>query len=286
MRTSRSSLRRPSLPISASTRLLAVIGHPVGHSLSPVLHNWLFSRHGFDGVYVACDVLPERLQDVPGAVRALGMTGLNVTIPHKEAILPLLDKIDPLAREVGAVNTVVNRRGVLWGYNTDVTGFMDSLKGVVSRGPGALLGCGGVGRAAIVGMLRMGMKPLYVADADAERAARVARDFGPRVTAISPQELPRILPQCALFVNGTPVGMRTTDPAPVDLSRASPDLVVYEVVYHRITQLVRSARKRGLRVVNGIELFARQAANAFTLWTGVSPVVPDMVAFLHRRISR
>jgi len=272
--------------IDAETKLLAVIGHPIGHSLSPALHNRLFAVHRLNCVYVACDVASERLPDVPAGIRALSMLGVNVTIPHKEAILPLLDSVDPLAREVGAVNTVVHKSGRLMGYNTDVIGFMESLRGLVRSGAGAVLGCGGVGRAAVVGMLRLGVKHIYVADADARRAHRLSRDFGRRLTAVPREEVALLLDRCSLFVNGTPVGMQATDPVPVDLSRATSGMVVYDVIYHRTTRLVREARRRGLRAVDGLELFARQAASAFTLWTGVRPSVPGIITFLRRLVSR
>lgn len=242
------------------------------------MHNAAFAAQGLDLVYLAFDVQPDDLPKAVSGLRALGFAGANITIPHKEAVLPLLDDVDPVARRAGAVNTVVNRGGRLVGYNTDVYGFLMALEKGWGRGPrGArclVVGAGGAARAVIAGLVSEEAGEIWIYN----RTAARARDLSAEVASWSPQPV-RILgesdllcfgPQAELIVNATPVGMNTevkASPIPVDI--VTGDQVVMDLVYaSEPTPLLVAAHRKGAIVIDGVEMLVQQAARAYELWTG------------------
>lgn len=264
------------IPVSPATGVLGIIGHPVAHSLSPALHNAAFAAVGLDLVYVAFDV-----QDLPAAiagVRALGIRGLSVTIPHKEAVIPLLDRIDPLAARIGAVNTVVNEQGVLAGYNTDALGAVRALEeaGVAQiSGPAVVLGAGGAARAVAFAVAdRFRPARISFADLDQEKAQALAaalqRETGITAASLAPgsPELAAAVAECALCINTTPLGMHGKgNPLPADAFR--PGVVYFDIVYTPPrTPFLLAAEAAGGRCVTGDRMFLHQAAAQFALWTG------------------
>lgn len=278
--------------ITAHTGVVGLIGHPVGHSLSPCIHNAAFKAQGVDLVYLAFDVAPEHLADAFSGIRALGFRGLNVTVPHKEAVLGLLDEVDPLAERVGAVNTVVNRAGRLEGYNTDVTGFAQALKLVVPEGGRGLrclvAGAGGAARAVLAALVDEGAESVYVVNrtfARAEGLCRTASRWGrTRCLPASERELPVVAAQADLLVNATSVGLGSKvkdSPVPVDILHSG--LAVVDLVYGKgPTYLVRRARECGARAVDGVEMLLAQAGLAYRLWTGNEPPMDVMRASIER----
>jgi shikimate dehydrogenase len=261
--------------IDARTELYAVIGRPLEHTLSPAVHNAAFEAIGRNAVYLA---LPT--DDPAGALagaRALGIGGLSVTIPHKETALAALDEVEADARELGAINTVVNRDGLLTGSNTDAPAIVACLKkaGPVAGRRALILGTGGAARAAAFGLARAGAE-VIVAGRRAERATELARDLG--VTGVSWTEIDSIDP--ALVVHATPIGMwpRTED-TPLDAAALSPGTVVLDMVYNPLmTRLLTQAEARGLITVSGLEVFLDQAARQFRLWTGAAAPLDVMRA--------
>lgn len=270
------------IPVSPATGVLGIIGHPVAHSLSPALHNAAFAAVGLDLVYAAFDV-----QDLPAAiagVRALGIRGLSVTIPHKEAVIPLLDRIDPLAARIGAVNTVVNEQGVLAGYNTDALGAVRALEEAgVDPGTGSepgdgsvvVLAAGGAARAVAFAVAdRFRPARISFADLDQEKAHALAvalqRETGVPATTLSPgsPELAAAVAACSLCINTTPLGMHGKgNPLPAGAFR--PGVVYFDIVYTPPrTPFLLAAEAAGARTVTGDRMFLHQAAAQFTLWTG------------------
>lgn len=242
------------------------------------MHNAAFAAQGLDLVYLAFDVLPEHLPTAVSGLRALGLAGANITIPHKESILPLLDDVEPAARRAGAVNTVVVRERALVGYNTDVYGFLIALEKGWGRGPrGArclVVGAGGAARAAIAGLVAEDAGEIWIYN----RTAARARDLGAEVAAWSSTKV-RVLgdsdllcfgPQAELIVNATPVGMDAGvkgTPIPVDI--VTSDQVVMDIVYAtEPTPLLAAAHGKGALVIDGVEMLVQQAARAYELWTG------------------
>jgi shikimate dehydrogenase len=272
--------------LSGKTRLLGVIGHPIGHSLSPRMHNAAFAHDGADYVYVAMDVAPRSLTAAVEGLRALGFIGFNVTMPHKEAILPLMDELDETARLAGAVNTVVLAEERLFGLNTDGSGFVEACReaGISLSGRRALiLGAGGAAAAIAVAVLGEGASRLYVVNRTVERAEELRARLsgvacGAEVSAHPFDEAGEIAAEAEIFVNATYLGMKEKDPLPVPVETLTAEKVVCDAVYFvgRETALVRRARKMGARTVSGGRMLLYQGVQAQRIWTGREPYVGVM----------
>lgn len=249
----------------AATRVFGVIGDPVSHSLSPVMHNAAFAHIGYNGVYATF-----RTRDVAGAlcgVRALGIGGLSVTIPHKEAVMDHLDELDRLAAEIGAVNTVVNREGHLLGYNSDCTGAISALsrKTTVRGKRAALLGSGGGARAIGFGLRTEGAS-VTVVNRTPERGERLARDLDADFIPLNDFNGKNV----DILINTTSVGMTPhVDGVPVPASVLEPEMVVMDIVYNPLkTAFLKAAARKGCMVIDGLAMFIGQGAFQFELWTG------------------
>jgi shikimate dehydrogenase len=261
--------------IRKAESLYAVIGNPVAHSLGPVMHNRAFAAAGFRGRYVALPVT-----DIAGAmtgVRALGIAGVSVTIPHKISVMAHLDEIEDAARTIGAVNTVVNRNGRLIGYNTDADGAVAALEeaAVLNGKTVAVIGAGGAARAVGFGVRKKGAR-IVVVNRSAGRGAALARDLGGTDVPLEQFDGSGI----DVLVNTTPVGMAPdTSAMPVSVQALSPDMVVMDAVYNPLrTKLIAEADRIGCRTVDGVSMFVYQGARQFTLWTGRSAPVSVMRA--------
>jgi shikimate dehydrogenase len=297
--------------ISGTTRVVALLGDPVVHTLSPALHNAAFAAAGLDFVYVALRVAPRDLEAALGGLQALGLAGANVTIPHKEAAAALMDELRGDAAITGAVNTVVLEGGSLVGHNTDSQGFLASLRELVPEGvrgqPALLLGAGGAGRAVALALAHEQVDRLTIVDLVAEKAEQVKDLVGRVAPAIKchllkPGELsPEDVRSATLLVNASPLGMREEasreslagrDEAPdaaaaggerfgkvpsVLVDNVRVGQVVYDVVYgSRTTELVEAALAAGARAADGRGMLTWQAALAFQLWTGQPAPVDEM----------
>lgn len=264
--------------VTAATRLVCLLGHPVGHSRSPVMHNAAFLAQGIDMRYLAFDVLPEALPAAVAGLRALGVVGANVTVPHKETVVPLLDAVDPLALRIGAVNTIVNRQGVLTGYNTDIDGFLTALEQAGGRSPrGAhclVLGAGGAARAVVAGLAQAGASDIVVYNRTASRArdlcaAAESWSMAP-CHPVGESGLRRAAEEADIIVNATSLGLGDTvklSPLPVDTIRGRQ--VIMDLTYGpRPTALIQRARSVGAIGVDGVEMLVQQAAGSYYLWTG------------------
>lgn len=263
---------------TGKTKNLAVIGSPIGHSLSPAMQNAAIRAAGLDYAYVALPVLPERLEDGVRGLRALGFRGFNVTIPHKSAILPLLDEADEAARAIGAVNTVVCEAGRLKGFNTDVEGFLGALAARRFSVEGkrvVLLGAGGAARAALYGLLRSGAAEVTLGVRNAPKARSLAEEFAQygEVCALDWNEaaFEEAVRKAALVVNTTPLGMapQTQAMPPVPWQAVHERTVFYDIIYTPAkTQFLQRAESLGCPTLNGEAMLVGQGAAAFRLWTG------------------
>jgi shikimate dehydrogenase len=267
------------MAITARTGLVGIVGHPVKHSLSPRIHNAAFAAQGVDMAYLAFDVPPDQLAKAMLGMRALGIRGVNVTVPHKETILPLLDEVDPLAARVGAVNTVVNSEGHLVGHNTDVTGFAEALRSLLPEGARGLkcvvVGAGGAARAVLAALVADGAAAVFVYNRTFTRAAALcasAAAWGSTdCVAMSEDRLRQVAPEAALLVNATSVGLASkVKDFPVLVDIVQGGQVVVDLVYGQSpTGLVETAWARGARAMDGIEMLVMQAACSYSLWTGL-----------------
>lgn len=265
------------------TRVAAVIGSPVHHSLSPAIHNAAFAAAGLDWVYVAFEVAPGRTAHALEAVRTLGLGGLSVTMPHKDDIAVAVDRLDPTAAALAAVNTVVvERDGTLVGHNTDGAGFIDSLRadgGVEPRGRRVVVvGAGGAARAVVAALARAGAAEVVVVNRTPARGEVAAALAGPVARVGTPDDVSR----AEVVVNATSVGMAGVGAAgelPVDPDRLHAGQVVVDLVYHPLdTLLLQAARAVGAVAVDGLGMLVHQAAHQQRLWTGCSPDVTVMRA--------
>ena len=273
-------------PITASTALVGVLGDPVRHSLSPVMHNAALAALGLDWAYLALPVPAARLAVVVEALATVGCRGLNVTLPHKQAVAPLCRQLTPLAARLGAVNTLVaDDEGGWLGTNSDVEGFLAPLRTGESGSWGErralVLGCGGSARAVVAGLVELGLAGITVAARRREAlAAFVAGCSGwaPQLQGLDWAQLDGALATAALVVNTTPVGMAAGDDpeaslrcplSPAQLNALPAAATVYDLIYTpRPTALLRAAAARGCRSLDGLEMLVQQGAAALRLWSG------------------
>lgn len=267
--------------VTGKTSVYGVFGDPVAHSLSPLMHNAAFLNCAIDAIYVPFHVTAETLPAAVASLKALAIKGVNVTIPHKEAILPLLDEVDPQARQIGAVNTVVNKNGRLIGYNTDSSGFIRSARRELNFSPMGkkvlLLGAGGACRAAVQSLLSAGVRQITVANRHLHRAADLISGFQTceaqqRLVAVpySSTDFLQAVTQADLLVNTTSVGLHGEILDFLPLENIKGSALIYDMVYSEAgTALVQTARSRGLSAIDGLSLLAAQGEDAFFIWTGV-----------------
>lgn len=271
--------------IGGETKLLALIGDPVGHSLSPAMHNASFAADGLDFVYVALKV---KAEDLPAAVRgaaALGLGGFNVTMPHKRAMVPLVDELDEGARISGAVNTVVIEGQKLRGFNTDGPGMVEACREAGIRLEGedvVLLGAGGAAASIAAAFCDEGIGKLHIVNRNPGHAATLAdklREAGKGAEIeVHPVGALEGTVRAPIVVNTTPLGMREGDPLPLPPEYLDGDTALVDAVYRRgaETALIRHARERGATVVTGQRMLLYQGVLAQRLWTGRQPNVAAM----------
>jgi len=264
--------------IDQDTRVFGLIGYPLDHSLSPFMHNLAFQAAGVNAVYLPFPVKPGRVSSAVEGARALGIRGFNVTIPHKETIIPYLDGISPEAEACGSVNTVLFEGDRAIGYNTDGIGFMDSLEqeGVEVQGVAIILGAGGAARAIGYQLSLRGAITVFL-NRTPERAEKLARDTA-RITGRESWgmswESGRVLDfvrDAALLINTTPVGMYPDidRQPPFDLKSLKPNSVVADIIYNPPkTRLLREAEALGLKTVNGLGMFVNQGVRSWEMFTG------------------
>jgi shikimate dehydrogenase len=264
--------------ITGRARLAGVVGFPVAHSRSPVLHNFWLARHGIDGAYVPLRVAPEEFAAALRGLRAAGFAGLNVTVPHKEAAFAACDFVDESAARAGAVNTIVFSNDGVHGSNTDGYGFMANLAahGVRAQGAALLLGAGGAARAIAAALLASGMQ-VSLCNRTRGRAEALAQAL-PGLTVLDWDAAPEALHDKSLLVNTTSLGMQGQEALVLDLSSAPAGLAVADIVYApRQTGLLAAAQARGLLAVPGLGMLLHQAVPGFAAWFGVTPVVDSEV---------
>lgn len=266
-----------------------VIGWPISHSRSPLIHGYWLKQNGIDGSYVRQPVEPSALDAFIANLASAGLAGCNVTLPHKEAVFDLVTPADDSTERLGAVNTVYLRDGKVLGTNTDGEGFLNNLRSAVpgltlANARAVVLGAGGASLAVVNTLLEQGASEVAVANRTRDKAEQLRRRFGNRVTAIDWAEATDHLGECSLLVNTTSLGMKGQPELTIDLSRLSRTAIVTDIVYTPLrTKLLSDAAAQGNLVVEGLGMLLHQAVPGFALWFGVTPRVTDE---LHDLVAR
>ena len=273
--------------VSAETKVVGVFGYPVRHSASPAMHNAAFRECGLDYLYLAFKVEPERLGDALRGLPALGICGVNLTIPHKENALQYMDELGESASAIGAVNTVVVESGKLKGYDTDVEGFLKSLSEDADFMPCGkkviVLGAGGAGRAICFALAEAKVSELIIANRTLKKAERLVSEIGQKFPDVKIKAVPfssgsagKEISSCSLLVNATPLGMNGEIPVS-NAECLHGGLTVYDLVYTPMpTPLLDEAGRKGAKTVNGLSMLVYQGAASFKLWTGREPSIDTM----------
>ncbi|MGB3211344.1 MAG: shikimate dehydrogenase [Desulforhopalus sp.] len=273
---------------TVTTKLVILLGNPLGHSVSPPMHNRVFETLSMDYCYMPVEVNENNLATVFAGLIKMNVAGLNVTIPHKIRVMEYLDELDPLAATIGAVNTICVRNGKTIGYNTDGAGFIRSLEeetGISTKGKRfLLLGCGGAARAIAMTLAFSGAGKISICNRTFAKAEALVSEINGKIgncAEVVEQTLhsqAEVLQHCDVLINTTSLGMHPReDILPIDESLLLPHLIVADIVYNPLTtRLLQAAQRKGCKTVPGLGMLIYQGAAAFKLWTGVDPVVSEM----------
>ncbi len=272
------------MKISGHTKVIAIFGDPVEHTLSPAMHNAAFDALGMDCVYVPFHVRPNGLKGAVSGLRAMGFAGANITVPHKERVIEFLDEVDEEARLLGAVNTIVNRGGILTGYNTDGRGFVKSLKDDAKFDPKGkkafICGAGGAARGIAFALVNAGSGPVFLYDVDGPKRDKLVLDLNTALKKDAARAEPLdadFIRSCALVINATPIGMHEGDPLPFPADSFKKGQMFYDVIYNPPkTAAMAAAEGAGARVLNGLGMLLHQGVIAFEHWFDVTPPAEAM----------
>jgi len=284
--------------VSGKTKVCALLGDPVEHSLSPCFQNAAFQHLSLDFIYLAFTVKAEDLRNAILGVRSLGFHGLNVTMPHKISVIQHLDELDENAEKIKSVNTILNRNGKLIGYTTDGIGALNALKYNDVNPSGkkiVILGAGGASRSVSFALAKEA-EELVILNRTAARAEKLVSDVHRliggcekiRWEELTEENIRKELREAEILINATPVGMSpNVDETPVNKSYLHPDLVVFDLVYHPLeTKLLREARMAGAKTINGLSMLIHQGAASFEIWTGVKAPIEVMMKATEEELKR
>ncbi|MEE8329635.1 MAG: shikimate dehydrogenase [Thermodesulfovibrionia bacterium] len=265
------------MDVSGKTKIIGIFGYPIEHTLSPLMHNAAFKTLGLDMCYVAFRVLPEELREAVRAIKSLNLPGVNITVPHKEKVIPLLDKVNEEASFIGAVNTIVNSEGILTGYNTDGRGFISALsekKISIENKDILILGAGGASRAINYYLSEKAAR-LSLFDIDRSKAERLISDLNKIRNNAFLLENIKDIDRPDIIINATPLGLKSEDALPLSPDFIASEMVVCDLVYKN-TSFLQEAEKKGARTIDGSGMLLWQGVLAFELWTGLKPPVDVM----------
>ena len=273
-------------------KLFGVIGDPIAHSMSPAMHNDLFDLYGINAAYLPFHVSRGNLEAAVKGLKALGVSGFNVTIPHKTDIIAHLDKVDPLARAIGAVNTVKNENGLLVGYNTDGPGFVKGLEYIAAdlgSRSALIIGAGGASRAIYFSMAQAGIGRIDLYNRTIQKAEELVSScpFKVESKVLGQETAEKTLDEYQLIIQTTSIGMvPDTESLPLSPEKITQDTIVSDIIYNPLqTKFLKEASKKGAAIQNGVGMFVFQGALAFELWTGIFPDVERMEANVLRNLG-
>ncbi len=285
-----------SVEINNNTKIVGVIGHPIKHTLSPVMHNYAFNKLNLDYVYLPFDISSTGLKDSLKGMLALGIKGFNVTIPHKERIIEYMDELSDSAKIVGAVNTVVNDNGKLIGYNTDVNGIINTLedfKDDINGKTVSVLGAGGAARSVIYTLINhFNVKKINIINRTVEKAESLKDYFSSKMLfekikayELIPPDVTEVLAKSKLIINASSIGMSPKDDdSPTTIPESfNKNQIVFDIVYNpRKTRFLALAKEEGALTINGLKMFVAQGAKAFELWTSENMPTDQILELLSK----
>ena len=282
--------------ISGKTKIIGLIGENIENSLSPLFHNQIILKHSVNFCYLPFQVVETDLGEAIQGIRALNVRGVNITFPYKEKVIEFLDEVEESARRIGAVNTIVNNKGILTGYNTDVIGFKKSLqdngKFVIKEKKAVILGAGGAARAVTYSLLEEGIEEISIFNRTLEKAKKIKQNLSPffpkssiNIFSFEQNDLKDKIKKANLLVNATSVGMASqlnNTPLP-DEKLFHPDLLVYDLIYHPAkTFFLRQAERVGAKIINGLPMLVYQGIESFYLWTGFKPEEKEILEIIRQ----
>ena len=282
--------------INGKTRIIGIIGENIENSLSPLIHNQIILKHFLNFCYLPFQVAEIDLNKAIQGIKALNIRGANITFPYKEKVIKFLDEVKESARRIRAVNTVVNNKGILTGYNTDVIGFKKSLqedgKLAIKEKKAVILGAGGAARAVVYALLEEEIEEICIFNRTLEKAKKIKQDlssFFPkshiRVFPLEKEDLKDKIEKSHLLVNSTSIGMALrVDNTPLpDEKLFHPNLLVYDLIYHPAkTLFLRQAERAGAKIINGLPMLVYQGIESFYLWTGLKPEGKEVLEMIKR----
>lgn len=281
-----------------TTKLAILLGNPLGHSISPAMHNRVFEKLQMDYCYMPVEVTGENLESVFAGLTKMNVVGFNVTIPHKIQIMEYLDELDPLAATIGAVNTIHVKNGKTKGYNTDGEGFIRSLEeeaDISVKGKRIfLVGCGGAARAIAMSLAFQDAAQIYIFNRTLAKAETLAQEINNKirpcveVVGKSLENQRKAIEDCDILINSTSLGMHPREEElPIEASLLTPNLIVADIVYNPLkTKLLKTAEDRGCTIVRGLGMLIHQGAAAFKIFTGVEPLVEEMSEMAYALMER
>ncbi len=284
--------------INGKAKIIGIIGKNTENSLSPLIHNQIILKYSLNFCYLPFKVTENDLSQAIQGIRALSIKGVNVTFPYKEKVIEFLDEVEESARRIGAVNTIVNNKGILTGYNTDVIGFKKSLqedgKFVIKEKKAVILGAGGAARAVVYALLEEEIEEICIFNRTLEKAKKIKQNlssFFPKsriiVFPLEGEDLKDKIEKAHLLVNATSLGMPPrVDNTPLpDEKLFHPNLLVYDLIYHPVrTLFLRQAERAGAKIINGLPMLVYQGIESFYLWTGLKPEGEEVLEIIKRSV--
>ncbi len=260
--------------VTADTKLLGIFGNPVNHSLSPIMHNAWFEKYKLNYLYVAFDVLPENLKSAVESIRSLNITGVNVTVPHKIEVMKYIDSVDNAAKTIGSVNTIVNKKGKLYGFNTDWQGFITDLKSKninLKNKTILVVGAGGAAKAILYALTKLKVKHVYLTSRTFDKAKLVAEKYK-NISVIDINKVSAsFLKDIDCLVNCSTCGMKKEDKLPFTIKEFNKKIVFYDIIYNKETPFKKFAAKNKIKYFSGEGMLIYQGAVSFDKWTGIFP---------------
>lgn len=260
--------------ITSNTKLLGIFGDPVSHSLSPIMHNDWFAKYKLNCLYLAFDVLPKNLKTAVESIKTLNILGVNVTVPHKVEVIKYIDIVDSAAKTIGSVNTIVNKKGKLYGYNTDWQGFITDLKRkkVNLKGKSVLVvGAGGAAKAILYALMKLKVKKIFLTSRTFDKAKLIAKKYK-NVSVVDIKKIPaNFLENIDCLVNCSTCGMKKEDKLPFRIKEVNKKIIFYDIIYNKETPFKKFAEKNKIKFFSGEGMLIYQGAVSFDKWTGIFP---------------